>query len=511
MNWETLLKWIDNPILIKHKRSRLRPQAFATSLVVVVILCICIAWGGYQLNQFTSGGAAGTLLALQAILLVIMGAAQVSASVNGARASGILDFHRVSPLTPAEMTLGFLFGAPIREYLLFAATLPFSLLCMAFGVPSPRGFIQLMIMLFVTAWTFHGLGILTALASRAKSPTGSVVGVIVFILFFGASFVSGGTYSVNIVENDHRLDFFGINLPWLPVVLIYQLPLLFFILLAARRKMQSARLHALSKPEAIAAMLTVGTLVLGWIWKQDGYDIRAIAALYILAVPAIFLTMMVTPSQAEYYKGLWRAQKQGRSRLPWWDDLSVNWIFLALLAGIALAAGSVVGAFPGEPSEAFSQPMGSFPLALATTVLVIAYFGLALQYFLLRFAGRGRMYFGLFLFLVWLLPLVGGTILSMRWAAMSQQNEAGQLVFALSPLAAIGMVASIGDESIATAVQGAAITPALLFTFVFNYLLIGARKRVIKSVYLAAASRKQAQDELASDSPILDGGRREDP
>ena len=86
-------------------------------------------------------------MAIQVVLLVIMGAAQVNASVNGAAHSGILDFHRVSPLTPTELTLGFFFGAPIREYALFAATLPFTVLCMAFGVPSFRGFLQLMIII----------------------------------------------------------------------------------------------------------------------------------------------------------------------------------------------------------------------------------------------------------------------------------------------------------------------------------------------------------------------------
>ncbi len=56
-----------------------------------------------------------------------------------------------------------------------------------------------------------------------------------------------------------------------------------------------------------------------------------------------------------------------------------------------------------------------------------------------------------------------------------------------------------------TLIQSSAITPALLFTFVFNYLLIGARKRVIKAVYVATANRKQAQGEPVPDAPILDG------
>ncbi len=511
MNWDGLREWLENPILVKHVRSRLRPQAFLSAVVVVVVLCLCIAWAGYQLNMFASGGAAGWLLFLQAVILIIMGSSQVNASVNGARASGILDFHRVSPMTPTELTFGFFLGAPIREYLLFAATIPFLLICMAFGVPSLRASIQLMILMITSAWTFHGLALLNGLISKSRNPTGTVIGVIVFLMFlFVNAIMQGRWFSVNVAEGDQRMSFYGLSLPWLPVVLIYQLPILFFILLASRRKMQSARLHPLSRPQAIAAMVTCSALVLGGIWKQESYDVLEMVGLYLLVVPALLLTLMVTPSQAEYYKGLWRAQKQGRDRLPWWDDLSLNWVCLAILCGLVLVTGTIAGTITGEISPTYGRSSGSYPLALATAVLVVAYFGLALQYFLLRFAARGSTFFGLFLFMTWALPMVGGSIQAMASGPM-RTNESGYPIFALSPIAGIGMVASIGEESMAYSIRTSALTPALLFTFVFNYLLIGTRKRVIKSVYVAAASRKPAPDGAGTVEPSPDGRALEGP
>ncbi len=124
--WDRIRPWFDNPILIKHVRSRLRRQPALSSLSVVVLLCLCVAYAGYALDIFKTGSAAGMIVAIQFVLLVIMGSGQVGASVSGARTSGILDFHRVSPMSPTELTLGFFFGAPIREYVLFAATLPFT-------------------------------------------------------------------------------------------------------------------------------------------------------------------------------------------------------------------------------------------------------------------------------------------------------------------------------------------------------------------------------------------------
>jgi hypothetical protein len=449
---------------------------------------------------------AGWIVAIQVVILTVMGAGQVNASVNGARASGILDFHRVSPMTPTELTLGFFFGAPIREYVLFAATIPFTVLCMAFGVPSFRGFLQLMIIIVTSSWMIYGLMLLNGLMSRAKTPSGGIVGIVVFVFFFFSFIFTGAQFSVNVVENDHRLNFFGVSLPWLPVALLYQLPVLFFLLLAATRKMESQRLHPLSRPQAIVAMLTFATLVLGGIWQQEGYEVYQVAALYLLAVPAILLTMMITPSQAEYAKGLHRAQKLGRTRLPWWDDLSVNWISLAILAAVVLGTGTIAGTVAAGTLDTWlaSRGTGSYPLALAAAVLTVAYFGLALQYFQFRFARRGVMYFGLFLFIFWILPLIAGSIQTMAYGPRLSGGT-GYPIFALSPVAGIGMIASVSDPGLMYPVQASTLTPILLFTFVFNYLLVGARRRVMKAVFTATAARKQEEVEMELVGPAAEG------
>ena len=45
--WDRIRDWLDNPILIKHIRSRLRRQPVLSSLIVVVLLSLCLAYGGY--------------------------------------------------------------------------------------------------------------------------------------------------------------------------------------------------------------------------------------------------------------------------------------------------------------------------------------------------------------------------------------------------------------------------------------------------------------------------------
>ena len=182
MFWERILGWLDNPIFVKHMRSRLRVQALLSGIVVVQALCLCIAWAGFQLNSFSNGGAFSTLLILQIIIIVAVGGAQVASSVGGCRTSGILDFHRVSPLSRDELTLGFFFGAPIREYVLLATTLPYAALCVGFGAPSAPGLIQLMIALVAFAWLFHGIGLLSSLLAKPRAGSRGGIGAFVFVV-----------------------------------------------------------------------------------------------------------------------------------------------------------------------------------------------------------------------------------------------------------------------------------------------------------------------------------------
>ncbi len=446
MNWAVLRDWIDNPIFIKHVRSRLRRQPLAAGVVVVLVLSMCIVWAGYENDAFVNGRAFEWLVMLQGVILVIMGASQVGSAVGGARLSGILDFHRVSPLTPAELTLGFFFGAPIREYLLFACTLPFVVLFMAFGVPTVHGYIQLFLFLLAIAWVFHGLALLNSLIMRpGRNPRG-VVAVFVFFVLIFVNMMRMGRFipSIALFDEDSRLTFFGASLPWLAVVLFYVGGLLFFIYLAARRRMGEERIHPFSKPQAITALAALSFLMLGGVWQIEDNGFVEVVVLYLLVIAALLLILMVTPTRAEYFKGLWRAKKQGRGHLSWWEDLALNRVFLVIACAIALVSATLARSALGtlqSGSSFVGSSQGNYPLAIAIGVLVIAYFGLAVQYFLLQFGRRGPTYFALFLFLAWLVPLVAGTILAMA-SMYGDGGVTSQVLFGLTPISGIAMVGS---------------------------------------------------------------------
>jgi hypothetical protein len=214
--------------------------------------------------------------------------------------------------------------------------------------------------------------------------------------------------------------------------------------------------------------------------------------LYLLVISAILLLLIVTPNRAEYGKGLWRARKQGLPHLPWWDDLSLNRVFLVVVCAVVLVTATVASNGTGEPpASGFARASlpGSFPLAIAAGVLVVAYVGLAHQYFAIGFGARSSIYFSLFLFLAWLVPLLAGVIVAIgSIGSASDFEQLSTVIVGLSPVAGIGLIAAVNRvEPYRVAAQAAAITPALLFVFLFNSLLVAARRRAYRQ-FLAAAT-----------------------
>ncbi len=137
----------------------------------------------------------------------------------------------------------------------------------------------------------------------------------------------------------------------------------------------------------------------------------------------------------------------------------------------------------------------AYPLAIANGVIVLAYFGLALQFFLLRFGRRGPNYFSLFLFLVWVVPLIAGTIcLLADWRGRGEWPAL--VINAISPVAGIALTAGTAGTggSDFLAVAGAAITPSLFFAFLFNSLMTAVRRRVHRAVLIATEKGRHAAE-----------------
>jgi len=511
----------DNPILMKHVRSRLRPTQVVPWVAVAVVLGACVAWAGHNVPWVGDPSAAMILVGMQILTLTFGGANQINASLGGARESGILDFHRVSPVPPSAATLGFFLGAPIREYVLTVATLPFALFS-AYQVDTSdpgKGFswlAQLEVAMLVTTWVIHAVTVLVCLTR--KRPRGSILGTVatVVLLIILSYLGSIGLYfgAQELLERTPRLNLFGLMVPWLPWLLLYEAPLLGFLGLAAARKMRAERAHAYTKAQALACMTTLTVLMVGGLWQiarllyeaspfePTPVDAIMLAAVYVLALVAMILTATITPDAGEYVKGLRRAGHEGRRRPSPWSDAGSNRVALFLLCALVLVGATVVVNVVGRQPYAqlgMFQTWGISPVLLeraqlddkawialrqsmlsrpiAVGVLTVAYVGLGLQYFSLRTRRSGVALMALFLFVVWLLPVLAGAVIGMSVSSPSDERRA-LTVAALSPLPGLALASGLGNPPGAETLRLAALAPAITFAFIFNYLLVVTQRKL---------------------------------
>ncbi len=506
---------LDNPILIKHIRSRLRPTQVIPWIAILAVLGACIVYAGHHASWlFGDPAAIKTLIGLQIFMLAFGGSNQINLSLGGARESGILDFHRVTPIPPWVDTLGFLLGAPIREYVLAGVLVPFlflsaSLVDVGDSWAGIRIVAQIEFGLVVSIWVIHAMTLLGVLTR--KKPRGSVLGGIatvvflLFLLYLGSIGIYVGTDWL--FETDRSVNFFGKKIPWLVWLLIHEIPVLGFLGLAVTRKMSGERTHAYSKRQALACLATLSTLLIGTDWnvarlfthvvpyEPTPPDMVMIGSIYAMSFMGIVLALAITPDLGEYIKGVRRAGRVGGKRPSPWSDAGCNRLVLVALCAILLIGASVVVGIVGHqgvrPQATWSYAYMSVPprmtdrewLAsrqsvmsrpIVVGVLTLAYVGLAQQYFLLRTRRSGMTLLSLFLFLTWLLPLAIGA--SVGTARNDQWLTAP--IMALSPITGLALSSGLGGREGIDLIRIAALGPPITFAFVFNFLLVAAQRKV---------------------------------
>jgi len=212
------------------------------------------------------------------------------------------------------------------------------------------------------------------------------------------------------VGSEHLVHptFFGAPWPLVIQSLIYQLPVLAFLLLAAVRRMSSERAQPYSKPAAVLLLIVLSVLAMGGLFGHA--DVTPAGAmplvLCVMLVGAGVASLAVTPDWLAYSAGMRRAARGGVTRPgPWSDDASNKIVVTVMAAVTALAGALVAGLVRGDTDEISWD-------SVAVAAAAVLAFGFALQWFALAHRRRAISYLMLFLFLWGAMPLVVGTMLS---------------------------------------------------------------------------------------------------
>lgn len=469
----------DNPLFTRFWRSRLRRQHVLPLLVVFGLVSLCIAGAGMQKPYYSDPWplAMTWLIVVQAFVLFIMAPAQVASAVAQARESGMMDFHRVTPQSPARLTIGFLLGAPIREYLLYAAMLlPYVVLATARPDHLPRAMLVPVVLPLLSVF-YNSLALLIGL-SVPKGPqqrSAAILSVVIILLLNVGWVLPPISYLAltptviqavaDRISHDNLLflfAFLGREISPTLLLVLHVVPLTAFLWIAAVRKMVHEQAKPLPKFTALLCFLVVGLLTLGdtavLIEAQYGGDealqFGPLVTLYALLIGTLFLAAQSTPRAAEFIRGIRHARKAGQTAVSHWADDAENGLLALALAIMLfvlqiLALGALyfymrsIGSFSIPIIAADNADMffrDTFWMYCAATLAIactVGYFGVAQQYFMLTIRKNALAYFAMLLFVLWALPILVGALTMM--IGITDDNVLCS-IFSCSPITAPAML-----------------------------------------------------------------------
>ncbi len=448
------LNLLDNAVFVKHARARLRLVKMLPIFIIYLVVSTLGFLGPLLVDYYESGReegwevlpaaiAFGILSAVQWFALALLGTSRVATALGEERDSGILEFHRVTPTSGVYRVVGYLFGTPIREYLLVVVSLPLSLIAAFLAEFSmPRVLLGYGIF-WLNCLFFHALAVVLGLITKkAKIASGSAVAAVIglpivaqsledvglpFLTYLTATaaFYGLSTESIPSIRSFNWVDedFFGLKVSLVLCTVVVHVVAFGFIMIAAGRKLWRQDAPLLSKLQSVCLLAVIAVLMVGSYWQNIGTPdidstqmVKFMAVLLgVVGVVAMLLAGVVTPSLLAFLRTAERAKKSGQHSVPIFSDGASNLetvlVFLTVIlvayAGTFAASGKKVSLATFTGSGGIAAAVAPF-LVIAVTVLGWAsageFFSLALR----RHKGR---YMGLLFFLVWILPVLVAVLL----------------------------------------------------------------------------------------------------
>lgn len=545
-----------NPIWLKCARSRLRMKYLISWGLVVFTVCTFVTSMIYltatRQQMLAPEVAAKSLLipliVIQGIILMLLGTGSVTAGLVQEREEGLLDYHRMTPMTPVAKILGYLFGLPVREYCLFALTLPYVAFAVTVGNFDLWTLARFYMVFFTSVWVYHMTGLVIGMAWSKPRRAAMVTQGMVILLYIILPLLSnvGLTYfefltirptllgmvmeELNKMQpgidraatsqfpglgNYEEIGFFGMILSPTQFTLLVQGFLLSFAFVVVYRKWRDTHDHPLSKAGAFLFYVGTTLLLAGSMWPIVGgsqtYERFSHSSPMLLVLMMLFLITsglfmlllihVVTPTRYMAMEELRRARKRGERVVPRNSDgassLSVT-IGMLIVTGVATSALAGVAAgtdlyFAGRPAlNTLIWP----PLLFVAVFLFVQ---------ALRERFRARVFF-VVLFLMWVVPVLAAMVM---FGAAELFVEGTYLALLSAPVSLTLMVANIFDQTTTVDAVPRFLPPDLdghvgtmITLSVVGYIgLAFVMQRQLRSWRRAWESRENVAADLSSGDP----------
>jgi hypothetical protein len=517
--------WL-NPIFRRYCRSRLRVKGLGIFLLITVLLAGFIVALVHSIGVRTGETPADAarvaiipLLILQGLILFFLGTAQVAGGMTAERDEGVIDYQRLIPMSPLAKVLGYLFGLPVREYVMFFATLPFTAWALWRGQVPWSVWLPLYAVVFSSTLLYHFTGLLTGtVVGNRRWAFLTSIGL-VFCLYtvipqmakFGLVFFkyltitpvfeeslpgilpSAAASAMKLLQRlAPTVKFFDLNFSETVFTAFSQGGLILTFIIMLCRKWQRAEAHLLGKLWAVGFFIWIQILLLGNAlpliepgllfpsrafsrmiqlmpnWKPQPMEAVAMSGIYGLVTLLLIFVLagIITPSAEHQLRGWRRARKQGATALPRLADAATAFWFVLIMA-LAGAVGWFL--FTRALVESRWFPGHVVPLhTLGFFIAVMLTGGIGFQALL---EAKGGRVLALVVIFVGVVPLMAGTVLA---PINDRMIPLASWLIGMSPVSlpfyAAGTLLSIAELPVAAA---RAVPRAFYFWLFVGLLVMG--------------------------------------
>ncbi|WOO40886.1 hypothetical protein [Rubellicoccus peritrichatus] len=451
-----------NPIFIRYCRAKLRPKGFLAWSFAVLLLTGFIFSMVYLLpqreNDMTRLEAARLtlvpLFVIQCAILMFKGSFSVASGVTREGMEGVLDYQRLTPLSPVQKIVGYLFGLPVLDYCLFLLTLPF----MAFTIIKGQIPLDLMVSLYSVFCTsvllYHMTAFMAGIVVTRRFLAGFISQALMVVLYFVLPNMTGLGYvffeyltvrpvvyneMTRVFPEDARpllgvdhVDFFQFDFSVVAFSLVIQSLLFFVFAVVVYRKWRQQTLHFLGKSFTVFVYAGIMIALVGSMLPliengrifpsqatRNYFDIdqsRYISAEEAALIPGLFgiLTLILamimvgqmTPSRDKQMKGWRRAFKYGRKRIAFDDDASSSLWHTLMIVIIGAIGWCVFVRFLHASHWYEHWALGQYYWVCVTLAL-----GIPLIYYQMALESGGWRSGFILIMLFWAIPLFLGIVL----------------------------------------------------------------------------------------------------
>ncbi|MGQ0549964.1 MAG: hypothetical protein ACT4PY_09905 [Armatimonadota bacterium] len=190
-----------NPEFVRLVRAQLRTGRMVAAAGICAVIALVAGFAlAYSDGHPSLGAAWGVrfftaVMWAQALVLYVGGTLLCLTAIQREKDANTFDYQRVTRLTPLELTLGKLFGAPIMAYFIVLCLMPAALFGAAVGQAKPSFVLAGYVIVILGSITFHALALVMSVFARGGA--GGTV-ILALLLLWWASLTGGVSVLLNL-------------------------------------------------------------------------------------------------------------------------------------------------------------------------------------------------------------------------------------------------------------------------------------------------------------------------